>query len=162
MEDWGNRGEQAGTWAGLSKEGVERTSEACGGAIRIGQVHGHGACSHHHFPYLHLTGGKFGQCYCLVWSLNGDPPPRFPRERWGLQPSESPASWLPRPLAAALGRPGCQTARVVSDVTRVRAWPCPVLGLVRRGARKESPSLLCSFAVSFFPYILRSFRSFHF
>lgn len=52
---------------------------------------------------------------------------------------------------------------MLRDVTRVGSWPSPVLGLVRRRQKKaRALSLLSSVSLSFFPSVLRSFRSFHF
>lgn len=78
-----------------------------------------------------------------------------------MQPS--PASLLPRPLPAALGRPGRQVPLVRGGVTRVGTWPCPVPGLGRRRQEGAFPvfSPLSQF-LSYFTFILRSFRSFRF
>lgn len=79
--DWGCRGEQAGTWAGLSEEGPEPTSA---GPWRCDQERGGAAASI--FLTCTAPGGKLGWPSCPLWPLDRDPLPRFPRGRRGLQP----------------------------------------------------------------------------
>lgn len=118
-----------------------------------------GAATTAYFPHLHLAGGKLGQCHCLIGSVTGDPPPGFPRGPWGLQLSESLASLIPRPLAAALQGPGClrSPGRKRGGRGRSLALPCPATG--QGGARSlflSSLPFLSSFLSPFFPR--RSFR----